>query len=180
MSKAPHLDAFLEAAVYFIGAKDQGDEYNTAANDLLREIYSITGMSNTAWCAIFVSACAIKAGVGSTNEYSDDAVIYLTSGAGWIQEATALYYNGEWIEGPYMNGGVAVTPAPGDLITFGNSEYHGYGHAYHVGIVEEVRDGRVYTIEGNSGNECKRNDYALDYDSINMYIELYFILSRFI
>lgn len=36
----------------------------------------------------------------------------------------------------------------------------------HVGIVEKVENGRVYTIEGNSGDSCRRRDYPLDYYEI--------------
>ncbi len=35
------------------------------------------------------------------------------------------------------------------------------GEADHVGIVECVRDGAVYTIEGNSNDFCCRNSYAV-------------------
>lgn len=44
------------------------------------------------------------------------------------------------------------TPKKGDIIFFvwGNG-----GSADHVGIAEEVENGEVYTIEGNSGNQVK-------------------------
>ena len=29
----------------------------------------------------------------------------------------------------------------------------------HVGIVEKVKDGKIYTIEGNSGDACKKLEY---------------------
>ena len=164
MAGAPHLAAFIDAAIYFIGAEDQGDSANTPANDLLREIYSLAGMSGCSWCAIFIAACAEKAGIGNV-------LIAKHSGAGWIQEDTVLSYGGEWIEGPYMNGGVAVTPHPGDIISFTyDPQYSGYGHASHVGIVEKVEDGKVCTIEGNTSNCCARREYALDCNTINMYV----------
>ena len=35
------------------------------------------------------------------------------------------------------------------------------GKADHVGIVEKVEDGKVYTIEGNSGDVCRRQVYDI-------------------
>ena len=161
--KAPHLEAFLDAARYFIGIEEYGD--NTfAPGSKGAEMASLAGFGQGfSWCAVFVSACAEKAGVAGT-------VIEKQTGAGWIQESTVLHCGGEWIEGPYMNGGVAVTPIPGDIITFGNESYHGYGHATHVGIVEYVEDGQVHTIEGNTSDCSMRKSYALDCSRINMYV----------
>lgn len=33
----------------------------------------------------------------------------------------------------------------------------------HVGIVEKVENGTVYTIEGNSGDTCKQHNYTIGY-----------------
>ena len=37
------------------------------------------------------------------------------------------------------------------------------GSPDHVGIVEKVENGRVYTIEGNSGDACQQNSYPIGY-----------------
>ena len=163
MAGAPHLEAFLDAAKYFIGLKESGN--NTFTDPRGREMLSLYGNTNycSAWCAVFVSACAQKAGIAGT-------VIKKQSAAGWLQESTVLYCNGQWIDGPYINGGKAVTPLPGDIISFGNSGYHGHGHATHVGIVEYVEDGKVHTIEGNTSDQCKRKEYSLSYSAINCYV----------
>ena len=39
----------------------------------------------------------------------------------------------------------------------------------HVGIVQKVEDGRVYTVEGNSGDECRQNSYPTGYYEIYGY-----------
>lgn len=49
----------------------------------------------------------------------------------------------------------------GDIIFFDWADKHD-GHSDHVGIVERVEDGRVYTIEGNSSDSCKERDYDLN------------------
>ena len=38
--------------------------------------------------------------------------------------------------------------------------------ADHVGIVERVENGRVYTIEGNSNDMVRRNSYPVGYGEI--------------
>ena len=48
------------------------------------------------------------------------------------------------------------TPKPGDQIFFQR-----YGNICHTGIVEDVKDGIVYTIEGNSSNQVERRSYKI-------------------
>lgn len=47
----------------------------------------------------------------------------------------------------------SYVPASGDIIFF---DWGVNGDVGHVGIVEYVQNGRVYTIEGNSGDMCRR------------------------
>lgn len=39
----------------------------------------------------------------------------------------------------------------------------------HTGIVEKVENGRVYTIEGNSGNACREKSYPIGWYEIYGY-----------
>ena len=39
----------------------------------------------------------------------------------------------------------------------------------HVGIVEKVENGLVYTVEGNSGDSCRENRYAVGHYEIYGY-----------
>ncbi len=39
----------------------------------------------------------------------------------------------------------------------------------HVGIVEKVENGTVYTVEGNSGDSCRENRYAIGHNEIYGY-----------
>lgn len=43
------------------------------------------------------------------------------------------------------------------------------GESDHVGIVEKVENGTVYTVEGNSGDSCRENHYAVGYYEIMGY-----------
>ena len=60
------------------------------------------------------------------------------------------------------------SPAPGDIIYFQNS-----AGLSHVGIVTEVKDGRVYTVEGNSGTNTwyvAKHNYSLTDSYIYGYV----------
>jgi hypothetical protein len=164
MAGAPHLDAFLNAARSFIGLRESKSNRFPASDPRGAELWKLWGSnaSGTSWCAIFVSACGVKAGVSGS-------VIGKNAGASGIAKAT-VKLGGTWIDGPYLNGGNPVTPMPGDIINFGNAQYHGHNHAYHVGIVEYVEGNKVHTIEGNSSNQCRRKEYSLGDHSINLYV----------
>lgn len=102
------------------------------------------------WCACFVSWCANECG------YIENGVIPkfagCHSGADWFKE------RGQWADN-------SIEPAPGTLIFFDWDEPQD-GLPNHVGIVEKVEDGRVYTIEGNSGDMCRQNSYPIGYYEI--------------
>lgn len=100
------------------------------------------------WCACFVSWCADKAGLiglGKVPKFS--AVI---DGIKWYKD------NGLWKNKNY-------TPNSGDLIFF---DWQNDGKADHVGIVEKIEGNTIYTIEGNSKDQCKQKTYVLNSDII--------------
>ena len=104
--------------------------------------------SRTEWCAIFVSWCADQCG------YLDSGVIPKFA---WVPDAVSWFQaRGQWQPRGY-------TPAPGDIIFF---DWEGDGGANHVGIVEYVENGVVHTVEGNSGDACKRKQYAINSSSV--------------
>ena len=96
------------------------------------------------WCAIFVSWCADQCG------YLDAGVLPKMEGVrpyvDWFIE------RGQWQGRDYE-------PSPGDIIFF---DWESDGLADHVGIVEKVENGIIYTIEGNAGDRCIENSYPLD------------------
>ena len=63
----------------------------------------------------------------------------------WFRE------RGQWQDRDYE-------PIPGDIIFF---DWEGDGIADHVGIVEKVDGDFVYTIEGNTDDQCLENRYYL-------------------
>lgn len=102
----------------------------------------------TEWCAIFVSWCADQCG------YIDSGIIPKFA---WVPDAVSWFEaRGQWRSGGY-------TPVPGDIIFF---DWDGDGRANHVGIVEHVENGVVHTVEGNSGDACRRKMYSINSSSI--------------
>ncbi|WP_304432667.1 CHAP domain-containing protein [Acutalibacter muris] len=108
--------------------------------------------SRVEWCACFVSWCANECG------YIDAGVIPKFAGCGngvqWFKD------RGLWQDRSYK-------PRPGDIIFFDwNDEYGQDGNSDHVGIVEKVEGGVVYTVEGNSSDMCQENRYTVGYYEI--------------
>jgi hypothetical protein len=69
----------------------------------------------------------------------------------------------------WLNG--SATPKPGMIIFFDWDDPDGSagpqdGESDHTGIVQKVEDGIVYTVEGNSGDSCRVNHYAVGYYEI--------------
>ena len=116
--------------------------------------WSWYGFSNRVeWCAIFVSWCANQCG------YIDAGIVPKFAGCGvgvqWFQN------RGQWLPG-------SATPEPGMLIFF---QWYGSDSsiADHVGIVEKVEGGRIYTIEGNANDQVRQNSYPIGYGEIKGY-----------
>ena len=111
--------------------------------------------SRVEWCACFVSWCANECG------YIDAGVIPkfagCTGGSNWFKA------RGQWQDGDYE-------PRPGDLIFFDWNEKGGSGPQDdvpdHVGIVERVENGVVYTVEGNSDDSCRQRSYSVGHYEI--------------
>ena len=71
-----------------------------------------------------------------------------------------------WFQGKnkWQSGG--TTPTAGMIIFF---DWDHDGNSDHVGIVEKCEGGRVYTVEGNSSDQVRQRNYAVDYASIMGY-----------
>lgn len=96
-----------------------------------------------AWCAIFVSWCADQCG------FLDTGVLPRMEGVrpyvDWFRE------RGQWQDRSYE-------PMAGDIIFL---DWESDGLADHVGIVERVEGGVIYTVEGNADDRCIENHYYL-------------------
>ena len=99
--------------------------------------------SRVEWCACFVSWCANEAG------YIESGIIpkfaFCPTGAAWFQN------RGQWA-------GRNFTPTPGCLIFY---DWESDGEIDHVGIVESCEGGVIHTVEGNTGDACKKFTYLV-------------------
>ena len=103
--------------------------------------------SRVEWCACFVSWCANECG------YIDTGVI--PKYAGCVNGVQWFKDRGQWLDN-------SAEPAPGMIIFFDWDDENGQdGLSDHTGIVEKVENGRVYTIEGNSGDSVRQNSYPV-------------------
>lgn len=112
--------------------------------------------SRVEWCACFVSWCF--------NE------------CGYLDTGTAPKFAGcvggvEWFRSREQWADNTIEPAPGMIVFFDWNDPNGAsgpqdGEADHVGIVEKCENGIVYTIEGNSGDSCRVNQYPVGYYEI--------------
>lgn len=107
--------------------------------------------SRVEWCACFVSWCADQSGLiesGNVPKFS-----LCSEGVTWFQG-----------KNKWQSGG--TTPSAGMIIFF---DWDHDGISDHVGIVEKCEGGRVYTIEGNSSDQVRQRNYAVDYGAIMGY-----------
>lgn len=108
--------------------------------------------SRVEWCACFVSWCANECG------YIDAGVI--PKYAGCVNGVQWFKDRGQWLDG-------SAEPAPGMIIFFDWADESGQdGLSDHTGIVQKVENGKVYTVEGNSGDSCRVNEYSIGYYEI--------------
>ena len=96
------------------------------------------------WCACFVSWCADQCGYLDSGTYPKFSGCVF--GMQWFQQ------RGLWLDG-------SAEPTPGMLIFFDWATQDGVPD--HVGIVEKVENGMVYTVEGNSRDMCRQKQYTL-------------------
>lgn len=121
------------------------------ANDVLREARQHIGYKSSSthskfniwygqdgyWCAIFVSYVAER--VGATSIIPRHC--YTPSGAAWFKN------RGQWHSG-------AAGARPGDIVYF---QFPRVSRINHVGIVEGWKNGKLVTIEGNTGDSSGRS-----------------------
>ena len=104
----------------------------------------VNGTYGYAWCAVFVSWCLQQAGE--------------TQSAGGAFASCSLWVAQLQEMGVYFARSTHQ-PRAGDLIFFRTP---GVGRVSdHVGLVRYVKNGRVYTVEGNSSGQVSLRDYAL-------------------
>lgn len=111
---------------------------------------ALIGTAHAPWCAAFVSTVLAESNIPGVS--------------GVMSSASSAQLAGQFEKaGRYTPRG-ARPPQPGDVIFFG-----GRGGEHHVGIVQRVENGRVFTIEGNSSDAVSERSYSLDDPGIGGY-----------
>ena len=107
-----------------------------------------------AWCDVFVDYLFVKIfGLDAGREMLCQPMN--SAGAGCLYSSQYYKNAGRWFG----------SPQPGDQIFF----TYAAGEVSHTGIVEEVKDNTVTTIEGNSSDQVARRAYTLSNPSIYGY-----------
>lgn len=150
-----NVDKILNVARAWIGCKESNgshkqiiDVYN--AYTPLPRGYKVKYTDN--WCATYVSACAIKAGLAN--------IIPIECSCGNM--ITLAKNMGIWEE----NGN--ITPTPGDIIIYDWDEVDGWPE--HTGLVETVSGNKETVVEGNKSNAVGRRTLKLGDPCIRGYI----------
>lgn len=145
----------IDFALSQVGYKEQPINKTTYAAEIDKNwpnFYN-TKKQGAAWCDIFVDYLFLKL-FGYEEALRMLCQPVKSTGAGCM-------YSRQFYE---KAGRLFKDPEPGDQIFFGP-----IANSNHTGIVTDVKDGRVYTVEGNSGDAVKAHSYALTNSKINGY-----------
>lgn len=115
------------------------------------------------WCAAFVHYVFKEANGGKEAMEGCTNVNYCPSIENWAEKNGIKASRSEAKEGPDSE------VKPGDAIIF---DWDNDGTADHIGMVTEIKDGKVYTIEGNSSNKVSARSYDLNSSDIKSYVKM--------
>lgn len=142
----PHVMRYYSGGNLFAGLFGNSQMISVAMSQLGNEggqkFWSWYGFNGRVeWCACFVSWCSDQCGLIASGAVPKFASC--PAGVEWFRG------NGKWKDNGY-------SPAAGTIIFF---DWNGDDVSDHVGIVEKCENGRVYTIEGNSGDAVRQEIY---------------------
>lgn len=115
------------------------------ARDLRNAGYYNGNKNGYAWCDVFVDWCFFKAYGATEGQKIQCQTGDLGAGCTYSMQ----YFKNQ--------GRLDMNPKVGDQIFF---RYSGTSGADHTGIVVEVTSSQVITVEGNSGDQVKKNTYS--------------------
>ena len=152
---AAYLNQYLSQSAVYSGFKDT-DIVRVARKEIGNRggyrYYSWYGFrSRVSWCACFVSWCLYRSGKLKGGKYPKFS--YVQNGLDWFKARNRFRPGGS-------------IPNSGNIIFF---DWDHNGTANHVGIVQHVEGGYVYTIEGNSSDRVRECRYYVTSSSIMGY-----------
>jgi hypothetical protein len=128
----------LDAGACEIGGNNCGKWVRQYLNELAPE--------GNSWCAGFVSWCFANARPRGPMPFT-----YTVGARDVLRQGKRL----EWAHGP----GTGYEPVPGDIVVWWRERLEGWKG--HVGLVHQVRDGLLYTIEGNKSPRVQGFSYVV-------------------
>ncbi len=134
------MSKLLYVALSQVGVKENGSNnvlYNTWYYG--REVCDSAGTGAYAWCVVFLSWCAYKAGVSVAIPKENNVGNMISH----YQKLGRYYQRDEHV------------PEAGDLIFFRTSA------GRHIGLVLATDGNRVATVEGNTSDAVRLRDYSL-------------------
>lgn len=175
---------YVQAADSGVYSELRNKVINTFRNDIdsTRDDVGCSGTHN--WCANYVtnvlSDCGITfpSDLQSKLNVTDITCSYMKLNRFHARQKYTFTctVSGEYVGESMVNAAydTSYVPKSGDLIIFNWSDSLSDGPD-HIGFVNYVEDGRVHTVEGNSGTDryrVKENDYSLSDGDIYGYIAL--------
>jgi hypothetical protein len=103
--------------------------------------------AGNSWCASFVSWCYLQAASG---DKSGMAFSYCPGARAPLTE----FKDKGWAKGPQSG----YSPQPGDIVVWWREKLEGW--LGHVGLVYQLKDGMLYTIEGNRSPKVQGFSYV--------------------
>lgn len=105
----------------------------------------------TPWCA-----CYISWAIYELEESTETSYLTSVPKESHVDKLMATFDTAHWLTSQYLGGN--TNPRSGDLIFF---DWNADSEPQHVGVVLEVKNGMVYTIEGNSAGRVTIRSYLL-------------------
>ena len=139
---------FILTALAEVGYQEMDANGNTGTSGNYTKYGAWYGINPGAWCAMYVSWCANQAGV-STSIIPKYASVSI--GMQWFQERGLFQYKEDY------------TPKAGDILFMKSNG------ASHTGIILYCDGTTVYTVEGNTSDQCAMRKYSVTYNKITGY-----------
>lgn len=137
-------------------------ESNGPNNGIPSEKYM--GGRKEPWCAHFIAWLFRTSGNALPNDVFNVSPTRANPLAGVQYMEDMFKKNGWW----FAKGNPKIgKPEPGDIIFYRSRGGSDSGRGRHVGLVERVDGGYIYTIEGNLGDAVKRNRVFLASNKIS-------------
>lgn len=145
----------IEVAKSNIGYHENGNNWTIFAQVLDDcNYYAPQKKQNVAWCGTFCNYCCLEAALPADRDNDDkkyDAQYFLYQPSYNNYSASAAYFARYFKDA----GAFYDEPEKGDMIFFLMSD----GNIGHVGLVEDVSETVITTIEGNAGDMVQRKWY---------------------